>query len=73
MLRPEFFQRMRRRMMLIATIAFAAPFALVPSAASGEGLFDFLFGGLNKQQQRQAPPQDDPWATGPGAGDEPPF
>jgi hypothetical protein len=55
-------------MMLIATIAFAAPFALTPSAASGEGLFDFLFGGL-KQQQRQAPPQEssfaDPFASNP--------
>ena len=34
-----------------------APIALAPRAASAEGLFDFLFGGVQKQQQRQAPPQ----------------
>ncbi len=34
-----------------------AAVALAPRAASAEGLFDFLFGGAQKQQQRQAPPQ----------------
>ena len=31
--------------------------ALAPAAASAEGLFDFLFGGAQKQQQRHGPPQ----------------
>jgi hypothetical protein len=29
----------------------------MPRIASAEGLFDFFFGGAQKQQQRQAPPQ----------------
>jgi Protein of unknown function (DUF2865) len=37
----------------MAAIAVAGPLAL-PHAASAEGLFDFLFGGLSKQQQRPA-------------------
>jgi hypothetical protein len=49
-------QRMRRRMMLVAMIV-AAPVALGPRVASAENLFDFLFGGAQKQQQRQAPAQ----------------
>src|SRR5262245_52949880 len=49
---------MRRRVALMAAIAVAGSLAL-PHAASAEGLFDFLFGGLTKQQQRpaQQPPQ----------------
>ena len=31
--------------------------AVAPAAASAEGLFDFLFGGAQKQQQRHSPPQ----------------
>jgi Protein of unknown function (DUF2865) len=56
-LRTEFSdQRMRRRMML--AVALAGAVALVPGTASAEGLFDFLFGGAQKQQQqRQSPPQ----------------
>jgi Protein of unknown function (DUF2865) len=48
---------MRRRMLVVATAALAGFIALAPSIASAEGLFDFFFGGLQKQQQRQAPPQ----------------
>ena len=47
---------MRRCGMLVAAIALTG--TLAPRAASAEGLFDFLFGGPQKQQQqRQAPPQ----------------
>jgi hypothetical protein len=45
---------MRRRMMLVATVASAV--TLAPRVASAENLFDFLFGGAQKQQH-QAPPQ----------------
>ena len=48
---------MRRRMMLVAAAVLAGSVAVTPRAASAEGLFDFLFGGAPKQQQRQAPPQ----------------
>jgi Protein of unknown function (DUF2865) len=48
---------MRRRMMLVAVAALAGSVALAPRMASAEGFFDFLFGGLQKQQQRQAPAQ----------------
>ncbi len=47
---------MRRRMMLVAAAALAGSVALAPRVASAEGLFDFFFGGVQKQQ-RQAPPQ----------------
>jgi hypothetical protein len=48
---------MRRRATLIATAALTASVALAPRMASAEGLFDFLFGGSQKQQQQKAPPQ----------------
>jgi hypothetical protein len=48
---------MRRRMMLVAAIALAVPVALAPRMASAEGLFDFFFGGIQKQQQQKTPPQ----------------
>jgi hypothetical protein len=48
-------QRMRRRMMLVVMVF--GPVALAPRVASAENLFDFLFGGAQKQQQRQAPAQ----------------
>ena len=50
---------MRRRMMLVAAVVLVAPVALAPRVASAEGLFDFLFGGVQKQQQQQhqTPPQ----------------
>ena len=41
--------------MLIAAAALVGSVALAPRVASAEGLFDFLFGGIQKQQ-RQAPP-----------------
>lgn len=44
-------------MMLIAAAMLAGCVAVTPGAASAEGLFDFLFGGAPRQQQRQAPPQ----------------
>jgi Protein of unknown function (DUF2865) len=48
---------MRRRMMLVAAAALAGSVALAPRMASAEGLFDFLFGGIQKQQQQKAPAQ----------------
>src|SRR5260370_20739268 len=48
---------MRRRMMLVAAAAFISLVAVAPRGASAEGLFDFLFGGAQKQQQRQTPSQ----------------
>ena len=50
------FPRVRRRVMLVAA-TLAGSLALVPGPVSAEGLFDFFFGGAQKQQARQAPPQ----------------
>jgi hypothetical protein len=47
---------MRRRLMLVAAAALACSLALAPRMASAEGLFDFFFGGMQKQQH-QAPSQ----------------
>jgi hypothetical protein len=47
---------MRRRMMLVAAAALTCTVAVAPRVASAEGLFDFLFGGAQKQQ-RQSPAQ----------------
>jgi len=47
---------MRRRMMPVAAVVLAGSVALAPRIASAEGLFDFLFAGAPKQQQRQAAP-----------------
>lgn len=44
-------------MMLVATALLASSAVLAPQQAFAEGLFDLFFGGLQKQQQRQAPPQ----------------
>jgi uncharacterized protein DUF2865 len=56
---------MRRCAKFIAAFALAGVTIVAPRAASAEGLFDFLFGGL--KQQHQAPPQAsffaDPSAT----------
>jgi hypothetical protein len=49
-------QRMRRRMGLVVAAVVAGSLALAPRIASAEGLFDFFFGGAQKQQARQAPP-----------------
>ncbi len=43
--------------MLVATAAFISLVAVAPRGASAEGLFDFLFGGAQKQQQRQTSSQ----------------
>ena len=43
-------------MMLVATAALASAVALAPRGASAENLFDFLFGGAQKQQH-QTPAQ----------------
>jgi hypothetical protein len=48
---------MRRRVMLAAALALAGSVALTPRMAFAEGLFDLFFGGTQKQQARQAPPQ----------------
>jgi Protein of unknown function (DUF2865) len=42
--------------MLVAVTAIASAVAF-PRMASAEGIFDFFFGGFQKQQQRQAPGQ----------------
>ena len=52
-LRTELRYQRGRRRMLVATVVLAAPLALAPRMASAEGLFDFLFGGAPKQQQKQ--------------------
>ena len=44
-------------MMLVAVAVLAGPLALAPRVASAEDLFGFLFGGGQRQQQRQAPSQ----------------
>src|SRR4051812_34000500 len=48
---------MRRRATSIAAALLAASIMLVPGSVSAEGLFDMFFGGGQKQQARQAPPQ----------------
>jgi Protein of unknown function (DUF2865) len=65
------FRRMRRRMTLVATVALAASVAVAPRMASAEGLFDFLFGGAQKPQQRQAPPQANFFADPFGVNQQP--
>jgi len=63
------FRRVRRRVKLVAVLALAGPLALAPRLAAAQGLFDFLFGGITKPQQRQAPPLAsffaDPFGTNP--------
>jgi hypothetical protein len=59
---------MRRRMMPVVVAMLAGSMALAPQMASAEGLFDFLFGGLQKLQQRAAAPQGnffDPFGINP--------
>jgi hypothetical protein len=41
----------------VAAVAFTAALMLAPQGASAQGLFDFLFGNGQKQQQRQGAPQ----------------
>ena len=51
------FSRVRRRATFVAAATLAGALVLVPGSVSAEGLFDFLFGGVQKQQTRQAPAQ----------------
>src|ERR1700676_4273127 len=60
--------RVRRRVMLAATIA--GSLALVPGPVSAEGLFDFFF-GAQKQQARQAPPQGNSFSDPFGLNQQP--
>jgi len=50
------FSRRRRRATFVAAATLAGALVLVPGSVSAEGLFDFLFGGVQKQA-RQAPAQ----------------
>ena len=47
---------MRRRATFVAAATLAGALVLMPGSVSAEGLFDFLFGGIQKQA-RQAPAQ----------------
>jgi hypothetical protein len=47
--------RVRRRAAFVAAATFACALTVAPDTVSAEGLFDFLFGGLQKQQARQSP------------------
>ena len=62
---------MRRHAMLVAAASLAGSVILVPGSVAAEGLFDMFFGGGQKQQARQAPPQAnffaDPFGTNPQA------
>ena len=49
------FSRVRRRATFVAAAGLAGSLVLAPGRVSAEGLFDFLFGGVQKQQTRQAP------------------
>jgi Protein of unknown function (DUF2865) len=50
-LRTEWsYPHMRRRILSVAALAFSCVVAIAPRAASAEGLFDFLFGGIQKHQ-----------------------
>src|ERR1700724_4434770 len=60
--------RVRRRVMLAATIA--GSLALVPGPVSAEGLVDFFF-GAQKQQARQAPPQGNSFSDPFGLNQQP--
>jgi hypothetical protein len=54
-LRTEFpFSRVRRRATFVAAATLAGSLILAPGSVSAEGLFDFFFGGAQKQQPRQA-------------------
>ena len=54
-MRTEFtFSRLRRRATLVAAATLAGSLMLAPGSVSAEGLFDFFFGGAQKQQPRQA-------------------
>jgi hypothetical protein len=48
------FSRVRRRTTFVAAATLAGSLILAPGSVSAEGLFDFFFGGAQKQQPRQA-------------------
>jgi len=54
-------------MNLAAALVLAGPLALAPCMASAEGLFDFLFGGIQKQSSPQASFFADPFGLNPQA------
>jgi hypothetical protein len=62
------FLRVRRRAALVAAV-IAGSLTLAPGSVSAEGLFDMLFGGIQKQQARPASPQAsffaDPFGSNP--------
>jgi Protein of unknown function (DUF2865) len=67
------FQRKRRRLAPVAAI-IAGSVLFAPGAACAEGLFDFLFGGIEKPRQRQAPQENffaDPFGIGQQAAPPP--
>jgi hypothetical protein len=51
------FSRVRRSATLVAAASLAGALALTPGSVSAESLFDFFFGGVQKHQARQGPPQ----------------
>jgi Protein of unknown function (DUF2865) len=56
-LRTELIDRRVRRGVMLVAATLAGSLVFTPSQVSAEGLFDFFFGGAQKQQARQAPPQ----------------
>jgi hypothetical protein len=69
------FPRLRRHAALIAATAIASPIAFAPHPVFAEGLFDFFFGGSQKQQHQAAPPQAsffaDPFNNNPAQAPQP--
>ena len=59
-------------MMLVAATVLAGLVAATPRAATAEGLFDLFFGGLQKQQQRPAPPPQANFFADPFSQNQPP-
>jgi hypothetical protein len=45
----------RRRRAVLAAAIFVSPLLAAPAPVSAEGLFDFFFGGLQQQRQREVP------------------
>ena len=58
-------------MMPVAAAALAGALALAPRMASAEGLFDFLFGGLQKPHQQKSSPETSFFADPFGLNKEP--
>jgi hypothetical protein len=68
------FPRLRRHAPLVAAIAIASPIAFAPRPVSAEGLFDFFFGGAQKQQHQAAPQASffaDPFNNNPAQAPQP--